>query len=359
MHSKLRFLPDIVLKHRPIHLTLFVSRKCNARCPFCFYVNNRQSEDTPELSLDEIERLSNSLGDLLWLSLSGGEVFLRDDIVGICEAFYRNNRPSIILLSTNGLLPERIREGTERILRACPDSTVAVKLSLDGLGQRHDELRGLPGSFEKFNETYEGLKNLSGRFKNFELGVNTVFCASNQDRMDEIMDFVSGLQGVRTHTISMVRGEMEDASQKNVSLQRYQNAIERLARDLRRGTAPRYGFWGAKIKAAQDVLQRRLIHRTLSTQQRQLPCYAGRLNLVVTETGDVYPCEVFTGEMRLGNLRNFQFELADLLKSLRAEKIISTIGKECFCTHECFMMTNILFNPRTYPALLKEYARLA
>ena len=34
------------------------------------------------------------------------------------------------------------------------------------------------------------------------------------------------------------------------------------------------------------------------------------------------------------------------------------MDKNCYCTHECYFMTNILFNPRLYPALAREYIQL-
>ncbi len=88
-----------------------------------------------------------------------------------------------------------------------------------------------------------------------------------------------------------------------------------------------------------------------------IPCYAGRLNLVLTERGNVYPCESFNKKM--GNLRDFDYDIEKLLKTEIAEGIVNSIQKKgCYCTHECYIMTNILFNPRFYPGLVKEYFQL-
>ena len=88
-----------------------------------------------------------------------------------------------------------------------------------------------------------------------------------------------------------------------------------------------------------------------------VPCYAGKLNLVLTESGDVYPCESFT--MKLGNVRNSGYDIKEILKDRKSRSIIKSIKDNgCFCTHECYLMTNILFNPRIYPKLLKEYLDL-
>lgn len=357
-HSPFRHIGSIIRKKDPIHLTFFVTRRCNARCPFCFYLQSVSppSKQGPELSLDEIERMSRSLGPLLWLALSGGEIYLREDLVEISRVFYRNNRPAIMLFPTNGLLPGVIRDRTERILEQCPKSVVVVKLSLDELGPAHDDLRNTPGSFERTMETYRALGELLDRYPNFELGVNTVFCAGNQDRMDGIIDFVKGLPNIKTHTISLVRGHLADEQHKQVDLRKYLRAAASLEKNFRDGSAPTYRFRGARIKAAQDVLQRRLIHRTVSEQAAVIPCYAGRLNVVITETGEVYPCEIL--DRGLGNVRDHDYNVKGVLGSAGARAVLEGIRRNgCFCTHECNFMMNILFNPRLYPALALEYLR--
>ncbi len=353
MHSALRFLPQVLLRNRPVHLTLFVTARCNARCEFCFTRAREDAAAGRELSLEEITRLSRSVGTLLWLAFSGGEPYLREDIAEIAEVFYRQNRPSIILLPTNALQPELIRDRTRRILRACPDSIVAVKLSLDGLGPRHDALRGVPGAFERVIETYHALAPMLDEFRNFELGVNTVFCPENQDEMAAIAAFAAReMPRIRTHTISLVRG-VEAA--ERVDPAKYLQAALMLERSIHSGEAPVYGFRGARIKAAQDVLQRRAIHRTLTERRAQMPCLAGRINAVVTELGEVYPCEDFTRAMSMGNIREHGCDLSAVLRTKRANEVVEGISRRgCCCTHECFMMTNILFNPARYPALAAE-----
>jgi MoaA/NifB/PqqE/SkfB family radical SAM enzyme len=355
----LRHAGAIAWKRRPIQLTFFVTRRCNARCPYCFYPQSDEmaETDSTELSLEEIGKLSRSLGSLLWLAFSGGEIFLRKDLVEISRLFYRQNRPAIMLYPTNGLLPQLIHDSMVQILRHCSDSIVVVKLSLDGVGAAHDALRGTKGGFDKLMQTYRLLGALLADHPNFELGINTVFCFGNQDRMDEIIDFVQSLDHIRTHTISLVRGDLADASHKAVDHTKYQRAVARLAANLRERAAPIYAFRGARLKAAQDILQRRLIHRTLLEQRRLIPCYAGRLNLVLSETGEVYPCE--TRSESFGNVRAHSYDLGSVLGTAAARATLGSIGRgECHCTHECYFITNILFNPRCYPALAREWLRL-
>jgi MoaA/NifB/PqqE/SkfB family radical SAM enzyme len=359
MYSPFRHAGSIFAKSRPIHLTFFVTRKCNSRCPFCFYLRSSDSVtgDRRELTLDEIRRISASFGNLLWLAFSGGEIYLREDLVEIARVFYENNKPAIMLFPTNGLLPELIREKTEQVLKECPKSVITVKLSLDGLGDEHDEIRKTPGSFTRTMETYELLARLLDTYPHFELGINTVFCSANQEKMEEVIEFVAGLRNIKTHTISLVRGDLEDEGCKAVDFGKYLRAIELLESNLKDRKASTYRFRGAGIKAAQDILQRRLIHRTMREQRRLIPCYAGRLNLVLTETGAVYPCEILTRS--LGNVRDCGYDIRKLLQSAEAKEAVGFIKEgRCYCTHECYFMTNILFNPGLYPGLLREYLQI-
>jgi MoaA/NifB/PqqE/SkfB family radical SAM enzyme len=358
MYSPLRHIPSIFRKSRPIQLTFFVTRKCNAACPWCFYL---KSADTvaagEELSLDEVDRISRSLGRLLWVAYSGGEVFLRSDMAEISAIFHDRNKPPVMLYPTNGLQPEAIRDRTEQILARCPNSAIVVKLSLDGIDADHDALRKSPGAFDKAMETWRLLGKLRKCHANLELGINTVFLSENQDRMDEIIDYVAGLEVRGTHTISMVRGNLHDKTYKAVDFEKYRRAIGRLEGDLKGGTTGIHRFSGGRLKAAQDILQRRLIHRTLVEDRRVAPCYSGRLNLVLSETGELHPCEILG--QSLGNVRDYGYDIGRMLRTARAEDVLGPIAAgACHCTHECSFIMNTLFNPRLYPALLREYLAL-
>ncbi|MCK4910324.1 MAG: radical SAM protein [Thermodesulfovibrionales bacterium] len=365
MNPVLRFLPHVLWKRRPIHLTLFLTKRCNARCQHCFYINqddspSKENEMSPEMSTDEYEKLSKEMGSLIWLAFSGGEIFLRDDLPEISRVFYRNNKPSIMLYPTNGLMPDKTLSVMEQVLNECPESIVTVKLSIDAVGDKHDQMRGRPGSFDLVIETHQRLKGLLAKYMNFELGINTLISHENQQDMDSVIDYVRKMDGVRTHTISLVRGDVSRGL-KDVDPALYEAAIKRLEAEFRAGTSPVYSFRGAKLKAAQDLIQRRIIHKIMSGKGRQIPCYAGRLNLVVTEGADVYPCEEFKDSFKLGNLRDAWGKgegLGEILASSNAREVIKRIGDTCFCTHECYLMTNILFNPCQHPALLREYLTL-
>lgn len=355
-HSPLRHVGALLWKRRPLHLTFFVTRRCDAGCDFCFS-RTRAPGKAPELSLDEIARLAPSVGPLLWLSYSGGEPTLREDLPEITRIFARHCRPVIVLLSSNGLDPERTAAAAAGLLAAAPRSTIVVKLSLDGPAEVHDRLRGVPGAHARVMESLRRLREVAQLEPRLEVGVNTVLCTANRQSTGAVFAEVARLEGVDTHTLSLVRGTIPDPTLGAVEPESYLAAAEALARGLRSGTQPRYRFFGARLKAAQDVLQRRIIAETLRRQGRVIPCHAGRLNLVLDERGVLFPCEDFS--LPLGNVRDHDLDVRATLRSTQSRAVLAAIAcGGCWCTHECYMMTNILFDLRHYPALLKEYVRM-
>ena len=209
-------------------------------------------------------------------------------------------------------------------------------------------------------QTCQLLEKLLAEYPNFELGINTVLHARNQDKMEEIIDFVANLGSAITHTISVVRGNLQEASYKQVDPEKYLNAVKLLESNLQDRTSNTHRFTGARLKAAQDIVQRNLIHQTLVDRRKNIPCYAGKLNLVLTESGDVYPCEIIS--QSFGNIRDYDYDLMQIVHSEKAAEIINSISgsnPHCqSCTHECNYITNILFNPAMYPSLLREYIKL-
>ncbi len=348
MFRYLRYLPALYLKHRPLHLSVFVTNRCNARCGFCFYETNHPVQ---EMTLEEYRAMARGIkGPLLWLAFSGGEVFLREDISEIARAFYAKARPAFILLSTNGLLPERTATLTAHIASRCKASTVVLKVSLDGVGPEHDRIRGVPGAFDRAMRTISLLGSLRRKLPNLQLGVNTVVFSGNLDSIEKTIGFVNSLSEVQVHTVSLVRGRA--SAQMGISPEMYSAVMAMLRKRSRKRL---YGFSGAALKAAQDRLQQRFIEMVLRGLRLPLNCTAGRLSLVVTETGEVFPCEAF--HLSLGNLRPWDYDLKALLKHSLTKETIERISR-CQCSHECNLMLNILGSARAYPMLLREYLKL-
>lgn len=349
-------LPALARPGRLVQLTYLVTDRCNLRCPFCFRAGH---DDAPagELSLAEIARLAPSLGRPYWLLIGGGEPFLRPDLAELCRALLKGARPAILTIASNGSLPEETLRQTQAILEHARGTMVVVKLSLDGPGARHDELRGWPGGFAKVMETYALLRGLRERNRGgLELGFNSLLTPQTLAGLPELLAQVAALPGRPAHTLSLARGARVPAGFKAVAPADYLAAARRLEAQARASGAGRYRFRGAGLKAMLDEALHRLIHQALATGRRPLPCLAGRRSLVLEPDGEVRLCEVLEGEEgRLGNLREFGLDLRRLMAAPRARAALAAMRRGgCFCTHECNLLVNLVAGPRLLPALARR-----
>src|SRR5437868_838588 len=143
-----RYLP--ILKERVRapqfnSLFLFVTSRCNSLCRTCFYFDKLNSKD--DLTTGEIERISETAPSFHKLWISGGEPFLREELADIVAMFVRRNGVRNLNLPTNGLVPEKIFRTMDRMLASCPELSIDLNFSLDGLANTHDSIRGVPNNF--------------------------------------------------------------------------------------------------------------------------------------------------------------------------------------------------------------------
>jgi sulfatase maturation enzyme AslB (radical SAM superfamily) len=130
----------------------------------------------------------------IWFVISGGEPYLRNDLVKICRAAYEYCSPQGITIPTNALLPKIIENNTKKILEQCSNTYIGINVSLDGIGEKHDYIRGIHGNFSKFIDTYQRLKKLKSEFSNLNIGIHSVI--SNYNIMDivQLYNFIKTLK---------------------------------------------------------------------------------------------------------------------------------------------------------------------
>jgi Fe-coproporphyrin III synthase len=131
----------------PYKLNFAITMKCQSRCLHC---NIWQLKPSGELTIDEIREFARKNGSFKWVELTGGEPFLRSDIVDIAAAFKEGSKELYVLTTpTNSLCSNDLVIGrlTEILKLGIP--RVVITLSLDGYREVHDRVRGIPGNFDK------------------------------------------------------------------------------------------------------------------------------------------------------------------------------------------------------------------
>jgi sulfatase maturation enzyme AslB (radical SAM superfamily) len=325
----------------PVNLIFFVTSRCNLLCTHCFYWEELNKKKN-ELTLDEIEKLTLSLPNLLSVSLTGGEPYLRPDLPEICGFFETNSNVRNLQIPSNGLLVDRTLERLELLLMKVCNARVSTGVSLDGPEETHNKIRQNPKSFEKALETLAEMKKLKKSFANLSVGVALTVSAANQDQLDDFLNFISSDLQPDAITITLTRGNPIDASLKEVDLRRYREFSEKV---IQYRNAHRLADgWSDRLVVAKEKETYRLITEAARSKERISPCYAGELIGILSETGEVYLCE--TLEKSMGNIRDYDCNLVQLWSSQKAENARRyQKDLQCQCTYECAMSVNTLFNP--------------
>lgn len=326
----------------PVSLIFFVTSKCNLLCTHCFYWEELNKKKD-ELTLEEIEKISRSIPNLLSLSLTGGEPYLRPDLPDIAAAFERNSNVRNIQIPSNGLLVERTVSRAEELLSKVRRARVNTGVSLDGPEEVHNQIRQNPKSFGRALETLKELKKLKPHFPNLSVGVALTVSAANQDRLDEFFQFVKQKLRPDAITITLTRGNPIDPSLKEVDLQKYRRFAQKVLAFRKEHRLS--DSWFDRLVIAKEEETYRLVSDAFDAPSRISPCYGGELIGILSETGEVYLCE--TLDKSMGNVRQFDSDLAQLWNSADAEQArLYQKQLACQCTYECAMSVNTLFNPR-------------
>lgn len=350
----LKFTPRILFKRGlPLQLVFFITARCNLRCRHCFYWREIDQSKKKELTLAEIKKIAkNSKLNLLWLLLTGGEPFLRSDLPEIALAFYRYGKIANISIPTNAQLKKETFKMTQKMLRLCPNTYISLNVSLDGLEKTHDKIRSKNGSFARAVDTFLEVKKLK-RFPNFGLSLQTTLMSENQKDLKKLYFFARDELKPDYINLNLVRGNPRDSEMSKVDIRYYEEILRLMEKDAREGNWEYFRFPFSKMALARNFLVYRQVAKIFRMKCFLTPCYSSNLSGVIDEGGNVFPCEILE-DAKIGNLREVDYNLSRLWFSKKNDEIKRKIAQKCFCTYECAISINILFNPRFYlPMILK------
>src|SRR5829696_9767451 len=116
------------------------------------------------------------------LNISGGEPTTRLDLPEMVEMFQKHlPRLRKIGINTTGLTPARAIPMLTRIVKFCAehDLLLSIRVSLDGIGDVHNEVRDVKRGFEKACQTIEAMQALAGETPGFQFGIASTIFATN------------------------------------------------------------------------------------------------------------------------------------------------------------------------------------
>lgn len=327
----------------PFSIVVSISFRCNSKCRTCD-VWRKPNDD---LSLDEWTRVFKNIGrGPIYFTFTGGEPFLRKDLPEMVLAAYEHCRPEYITIPTNGILTQRIIDGVTRICAGAPRSRIGINLSLDGIGAEHDDIRLVPGNWDKSMQTWNALKALQEKHSNLVLSIHTVISKLNIARFRDIYTDLQPLAPDSYITeVAEERVELDTVGLDITPMARdYAPVADFLSQHAR--STPARGF--ARFTQSFRARYYQLAKRTLIEQRQIVPCYAGWASGHIAPNGDVWSCCIRAepvGNLRSTNydLKPIWFEQTGTMKELRR----SISAGECACPMANASYANMLLHPPT------------
>jgi len=181
-----------IATYRPIHPTVLIFHctfVCDARCEMCS--NWQRGDRKTDMSLAQIDKAFSSG---LWknieiANLSGGEPTTRNDMVEISQVMLdRLPRLRKFGINTTGLTPHRAIPMVTKVAELCHERGIifSTRVSIDGVGEMHNDVRQVKNGFEKAKETIRAMQELQKRIP-FNFGISTTIFNKNLDDADNIL----------------------------------------------------------------------------------------------------------------------------------------------------------------------------
>jgi MoaA/NifB/PqqE/SkfB family radical SAM enzyme len=316
----------------PQDAILALTYRCDARCQMC---NIWQIKPQEYLTVDDYAKVPSTLRDI---NISGGEAFMRKDIVDIVNAVYQKceKRPRIVV-STNGFRTEQIVTKMEAMRKTIPN--IGVGVSIDGIGEVHDRIRGTKNAFDKAVTTLRSLKERG--FTNVRIGFTAM--NDNTGEMQRVYDLAMSF-GFQFATTVAQNSEIYFSTQVNEKLTNGALA-DALGYVMKRELMSYHPKRWMRAYFQSGVL------KFNQEGKRLLKCRAGHDFFYLAPEGLVYPCLTIPSSM--GDLKGHSFE--DVWESERAEKVRREIDGCEKCWMICTARTALYKNaPKALAWIARE-----
>lgn len=335
MHNRARRLDQ------PRFLTFTVTFGCNARCIMC---DSWKMSTAGDLSLGEIEAIFRQLPRLDAVRLTGGEPFVRTDLIEIATLAGEHLRPAFLHVTTNGFLTPRIVEFCERRPRGTP---LDLLISMDGVGEKHNQIRGNSTAYQSCLRTIEALAPRRKEL-NLSLAVNqTVVDAEGVEHYSRLRE-VLRQHGVRNHVVMAYDTSATYNLQRNVDVAptemgefttfgEFTDDNLRELLDAAEADLPNYP-WLQRIARRYYLrgIRSRLLGGTGVPNPR---CVALNAHLRIFPNGDVPTCQF--NSRTAGNLRLQTFQ--EVWNSVRAHEQRAWVKACPGCWAECEVLPSAAY----------------
>ncbi len=329
---------------RPIYAVWEITLRCDLACHHC---GSRAGRERPEeLTTEQAVDLVRQMAELgvQEVTLIGGEAYLRDDWTNLVRAVRAHGMQCTITTGGRGFTPERARAAKEAGVQS-------VSVSIDGLRENHDRLRGVRGSFDA---ALAAMRNL--REAGIPIAINTTVNRANLGELEGLFEVIAG-EGVHGWQVQLIVAMGRAADEPELLLEPYHvlDLMPRLA-----ALKPRAAARGVRLFPGNNVGYFGPHESTLRAHMRDRhngSCSAGRLTLGLEANGDIKGCPSLpTADYVGGNIRDASlkdiWERAEPLRFTRERTVDDLWGfcRTCYyaedCLGGCSWTTHVLFGKR-------------
>ena len=281
---------------RPSVLIYNCTFVCDARCEMC---NNwKRGDRKAEMSLDQLDR---AMDHRFWhavenLNISGGEPTTRNDLPEMVDLFIRRlPRLRKIGINTTGLTPQRAIPMLTRIVNTLAerDVLISIRVSLDGVGEVHDQVRHVKRGFEKASTTIEAMRVLAAQVPQFQFGLAATIFATNMDDARRLLawarakdlDIVFNM--LRFTDAMLGNRDLEDAIRLNKDQEEFmrQFFLERVEEE--------------SVLSGQTFMYLHYADMIANGYKRTMPCPFQSQGLLLNPNGELFYCE---NSKEIGNI---------------------------------------------------------
>jgi len=281
---------------RPTVLIYNCTWVCDARCTMCS--NWKWGDRKSDMTLAQLEPVMQSpfWGAVENLNISGGEPTTRNDLPDMVEMFQRHlPRLRKIGINTTGLTPHRAIPMLTRIVEFCAQQglLVSIRVSLDGIGDIHNQVRDVKNGFDKACKTIEAMQALAAKHDNFSFGIASTIFATNLEDAENILAWA------RTKGLDVVFNMLRftDAMLHNKELEEKIGFRQREEEFMRRFFLDR--VQEESLLSGQSFLYLHYADMIANGYHRTMPCPFQSQGLLLNPNGDLHYCE---NSQKIGNV---------------------------------------------------------
>jgi len=326
-----------------------ITYMCNSRCKHCniwkIYNNNSIIDD--ELKIDDIIYIfknSKYLRNIEKLSLTGGEPFLRNDIVDIISFFMDFYKNISLTIPTNAVDINLFIDKLENILKKYSLRSLYISISLDGNSQTHNYIRGIKSNYSNVLKLIDMIEYLKKCYNNnyLKYGISFTITPINYNQIVDIYNFSKtknigyGIQMAQNSSSfyrnSSILFEFDDRMLRKIN-----SEIDIIIKECYEYKLPfRNRLFDMVPYYIANIVKFKRYHTMINR------CYSGTHSCFMDPYGNIYPCIMIVD--KIGNLKENKFD--DIWCSKEAIAMRNFINKKkCSCWTPC----------ETIPSLRRDF----